>query len=89
MDERPGSFHLARLKVIAKGPEVGVSEKAAVGVVRLRRAARQTALVMADLWAVRALLAVGKDGGRRGRRRRGPGLRLEHRPLFGAVLLVH
>lgn len=88
MDEGPGSFHLARLKVIAEGPEMRVSEEATVGVVRRGRVTCQTALIVAHLRPVGTLLAVGHDWGR-WRRRRGSGSRLERWPLLGAVLLVH
>lgn len=88
MDERPRPFHLARLEVVPEGPQVRVSEEAAVRVVGLSGAARQAALVVADFRAVGALLAVGLE--RRGQGRQlGAGARLRRWPLLGAVVLAH
>ncbi|TNN43934.1 hypothetical protein EYF80_045871 [Liparis tanakae] len=69
VNERPGSFHLTRLEVVTKCSEVRIPEEATVGVVGRRRVAKKTPLVVADLGAVGALLAVGQERRRRRRKR--------------------
>ena len=88
MNEWPGSFHLTRLEVVPEGPEVRVPEEAAVGVVGRRRVAVEAPLIVTHLRAVGALLAVGQERRRQGRKR-GPGPWLGGGPLLGAVVLAH
>lgn len=94
MDEGPGALHPTCLELIAERAQVGVPEEAAVGVVVLGGVARDAALVVAHLGAVRALLAVGgqqlgRQGGLRGRGRRRAGAGLRRGTLLGAVVLAH
>lgn len=65
-----------------------VPKEAAVGVVWRRAIAQEAALVVAHLRAVGALLAVGQQGGRRGRGRRAGSWR-GRGALLGAVVLAH
>lgn len=88
MDEWPGSFHFTSLEVITKCSEVWVSKEATVGVVRWGCVAWKTSLIVADLRAIGAFLAVRQE--LRGRRRKwGACTWLGCRPLFGAVVLAH
>lgn len=88
VDKWPGPFHLTGLEVVTKGSEVRVSKEATVGVVRRRRVAWKTALIVAHLRTVGAFLAIGQE--RWGCRRKwGAGTWLGCRPLLGAVVLAH
>jgi len=86
VNERPGSFHLTCLEVVTECSEVWISKEATVGVVGRRCVAKKTPLIVADLRAIGALLAVRQE---RRRRKRYAGTWLGCRPLLGAVVLAH
>lgn len=79
--ERPSPLHLARLESVRESPEVRIPEEPAVGVVGGGRVLVEALLVVADLGAVRALLAV--PGGQ------GPEAGLGRGAILGAVVLHH
>lgn len=82
VDERPGALHLAGLEAVCESPEVRVPEEAAVRVVGGRRVLVEALLVVADLGAVGALLAVA-------RRWQGAQARLRRGAILGAIVLAH
>lgn len=82
VDEWPGALHLARLEVVCESPEVRVPKEAAVSVVGGSRVLVETLLVVADLGAIRALLAVPGWWERAQARLRGGA-------ILGAVVLAH
>ena len=82
VDEGPGALHLAGLEAVCESPEVWVPEEAAVCVVGGGCAIVETLLIVADLRAVRALLAVPW-------RRQCAQVRLRRGAILGAVVLAH
>lgn len=79
--ERPSPLHLAGLESVRESPEVGVPKEPAVGVVGGGRVLVKALLVVADLGAVGALLAV--PGGQC------PEAGLGRGAILGAVVLHH